>query len=62
MNIWNMKYQGSIALVPLVVVGNYSAMLYKLSWPPPYTRADIYMLVTELKADTGIKRFMFENV
>ncbi len=59
-----MKYQGSIALVPLVMVGNYSAILYKLSWPHTHTHAptDIYMLVTELKADTGIKRFMFENV
>lgn len=55
-----MKYQGSIALVPLVMVGNYSTILYKLSWL--HTHADIYMLVTELKADTGIKRFMFENV
>lgn len=61
-----MKCQGSIALVPSVIEGNYSATLYKLSYPPipPHTHTLIhfYMLVTEVKAATGIKRFMFENV
>ena len=58
-----MKCQGSIALVPLVIVGNYSAILYKLSYPPAtHTLMHFYMLVTEVKAATGIKRFMFENV
>ncbi len=63
MGIKNMECQGSIAPVSLVMVGNYSAILYKLSCcHHTHTRTHIYMLVTGVMADTEIKRFMFENV
>lgn len=50
-----MKYQGSIVLVPSLMMKNDFAMHWKLSYNQ--TDADIFNMVTEVKAHARIKRF-----